>query len=107
MCATPEDVPRGRLQRIQHGVVKDPRRGASDRGRSRGSNWSLLHAIQILRAVQRSLLHAPSQDFRPSDRVLRISVGWTQVDISKPELNDVDISVLKETEFLAERGCEA
>jgi hypothetical protein len=107
MCATPEDVPRGRLQRIQHGVVKDPRRRASDRGRSRGSNWSLLHAIQILRAVQRSLLHAPSQDFRPSDRVLRISVGWTQVDISKPELNDVDISVLKETEFLAERGCEA
>jgi hypothetical protein len=39
--------------------------------------------------------------------ILRVSVGWTQVNISKPDLDDIDIAILKETEFLTEGGREA
>jgi hypothetical protein len=39
--------------------------------------------------------------------VLRIPVRWAQVDISKPELDNIDFSILQKTEFLAERCCKA
>jgi hypothetical protein len=107
MRTTPEDVPGRWLQGIQHSVVKHPRRRTANRSRSRGSNRSLFHAIQILRAIQRPLLHAPGQNFRTSNMILRISVRWAQINISKPELDDIDISILEETEFLAEGCCEA
>jgi hypothetical protein len=107
MRTTPKHVPGRWLQGIQHGVVKDTRRSATNRSRSRGSNWSLLNAIQVLRAIQRPLLHAPCQDFRPSNMVLRVSVRRAQINVSKPEFDDIDISILEETKFLAEGGREA
>jgi hypothetical protein len=39
--------------------------------------------------------------------ILRVSVRRAQIDISEPELDNVNVSILKETEFLAEGGREA